>query len=129
MGPGEMRRLRIAHELWQARSFADYSIETEISCFGCSLGVVRLDVKDGEVVNAVLFSGEELPHNYDLQSFETVEERFAMLNTANKSEYLANVVVRYDAELGFPRRIEMHCISGYLDCGSVITMRLARPLQ
>jgi len=130
LSPNELRRLAVNEGRWAARGFADYSIETLSSCF-CPpdlSGWARIEVIGGQVRRATLLATGEVVTDARLSFWMSVEALFASIREANREDYLEDIRVSFDPDLGFPTLVEWIPRKGILDAGGSRRLRNAQPL-
>ena len=130
LSPDELSRLAASERRWEARGFADYSIETLSSCF-CPPEVTswtRIEVIGGQVRRAILLATGEVITDVRLNYWSSVEALFASIHDANRDDWIEDIRVSYDASLGFPTLVEWIPKQGVLDAGGSRALRNARPL-
>lgn len=100
--------LEDAEARWKSRPVVSYTIEVSVAEPDRTLRWVRLEVRDGEIVEAVMadngperYIESELAHPYTIEGlFQTLGEELA----AGRRRY---VHASFDPALGFPERIEL----------------------
>lgn len=130
LSPGESRALDAAEARWAARPFPSYSFETRIGCFCPPLlnEWSRVEVVNGSVTRVVLLeSGTEVSPE-ERMYFRTVEQVFDHIRQSSESDWVEDVVVRFDLELGYPTLIRFVPKDGILDAGSEHHLRNAAAL-
>ncbi|MEX2109531.1 MAG: DUF6174 domain-containing protein [Gemmatimonadaceae bacterium] len=130
LSPGESRALDEAQARWAARTFQSYSFETRIGCFCPPIlnEWSRVEVVNGSVTRVVLLeSGTEVSPEERVY-FRTVEQVFDDIRAASRHEWVKDVVVRFDPELGYPTLIRLVPEEGILDAGSEQHLRNAAAL-
>lgn len=130
LSPGESRELNEAEARWAARPFQAYAFEMRLGCF-CPPIVTdwsRVEVVNGSVARVVVLeSGTEVSAGERVY-FRTVEQLFDDIRQASRQEWVRDVVVRFDAELGYPTLIRLVPEEGILDAGSEHHLRNAAAL-
>lgn len=130
LSPSELRALAEAEARWAARSFPDYSIEMRQGCF-CPPVLTqwaRVEVVAGRVDRVVLLAtGAEVPAAQRVL-FSTVEDVFNHIRTASHDDWLKDVVVAFDPELGFPTYVGFISKPNVADAGSSYSLRNAGPV-
>ena len=96
---------------WQAAKVNNYSYVMQQHCFCPSeyRQPMRVLVKNGNVVSATVISDEEVDKEVSsqvLQSLYTIQGWFGVIEDAS-DQNAARIDVVYDAELGFPKKIEI----------------------
>ncbi len=103
VGPGES--LASARALWAATGPTTYVMTIQLSC-ECSKGPVVIRVRKGIVESRrYVTSGELLEPQY-VGLYPTVEELFDFIEARVQSDP-TRVNVEYDADTGFPARVEV----------------------
>jgi hypothetical protein len=129
LSPTEFLRLADAEAQWAARPFPDYAFEVRQSCF-CAPEMTqwaRVEVVAGQVTRVVLLAtGAELPP-LERSYFPTVERIFSSIHSANGDDYLKDIVVEYDARLGYPTRVAFVSKPDIMDGGGTYYLRNAGP--
>jgi Family of unknown function (DUF6174) len=127
-GPGEARALIAARARWEGRAFPDYTFDAQHDCF-CPLeqvGPVRITVQQGVIASVTLLqTGEAV----DPASWFTIDQLFDRIPLMAKEDGVDDVVVDYDATLGFPTSVEIRFEKGILDAGSDYTLNAVAPVQ
>ena len=102
-----------AESRWRAHSIESYTIEASVSESGKTLRRVRLEVRDGELVEAIMVeNGTERHIDGDAARPFTVDGLFQTLDeelAAGKRRY---VRASFDSARGFPERIELGPLRG-----------------
>jgi uncharacterized protein DUF6174 len=132
VGPGDLRLLGEAHARWNARSFADYTYEIQTLCF-CPPEITqwtRVTVRDGAVANA---EPVEPDPNFPITGsyWQPIDSLFVDIHRriTEQASYLDAVIANYDAQLGYPTRIEYRYKANILDAGAIINVRNVVPLN
>jgi len=125
LSPSELRALAQAEARWAARSFQDYTFEIRRSCF-CEPSVTqwaRVEVVS-DSVSRVLFVeiGIEVPPA-EWARYPTVEQVFSRIRTGSDDDWVDDVTVEFDGQLGFPIRVTFTPKPGILDAGETIFLR------
>jgi hypothetical protein len=125
-GPGDLRELVAARQLWESRGFADYVFDTRHGCF-CrpdQVGPVRVTVREGAIVDVTfLETGEALsPDNW-----YTIEQLFELIPTFDDQDGVEDVAAEYDATLGYPTTVSVRFEEGVLDAGDLYTITAVGP--
>ena len=130
LSPTELRALAQAEARWAARGFDSYAIEERQACF-CPPEVTqwaRAEVVTGNVDRVIMLeSGVEVPAAQRGQ-FPTVEQVFRTIRAADTQDWIKDVVVQFDPQLGFPTLVSLVPKAGILDAGIVYYFRNASPL-
>ena len=128
--PSELRRLADAEARWAARPFSDYSFEMRQSCF-CAPEMTqwaRVEVVGGQVSRVVLLAtGSEVPlpqRDY----FPTVEGVFDRIVSVRGEDWVKDVIVTYDAQLGYPTEVNFVPKPNIFDAGAAYYLRNAAPM-
>jgi xanthine dehydrogenase molybdopterin-binding subunit B len=105
--------LENAESRWRAHSIESYAIEESVSESDKTLRRVRLEVRDGEIVEATMVeNGTERRIDGDAAGAYTVDGLFRTLDeelAAGKRRY---VRASFDSARGFPERIELGPLRG-----------------
>jgi hypothetical protein len=125
----DRQALADARHQWEQRGFANYSFEVRQSCF-CDLEVqqwTRIDVVGNQIAAAVLVAtGAPVPaERWSL--YPTIEELFSQIDQ-RQPDWIQEVKVEYDPQLGFPTRVEFAPKPNVVDAGLVYNVRNVRPL-
>jgi hypothetical protein len=130
LSPGELRALDEAEARWAARPFQSYSFETRIYCFCPPIlnEWSRVEVVNGSVTRVVLLESGTEVSPAERVSFRTMEQVFDDIREASRHEWVKDVVVRFDLELGYPTLIRFVPEEGILDAGSEHHLRSAAAL-
>jgi hypothetical protein len=127
-GPDEARALAAARARWEGRAFPDYTFDAQHGCF-CppeQVGPVRITVQQGAIASVTLLqTGEAI----DAASWFTIDQLFDRIPLMAKEDGVDDVVVDYDATLGFPASVEVRFEKGNLDAGSHYTVSAVAPVQ
>ena len=130
LSPIELLRLAEAEARWAARPFPDYSFEIRKSCF-CAPETTqwaRVDVVGGQVSRVVLIAtGEELAP-LQRSYFPTVEGVFGSIHSAHDDDYLKDISVEYDHQLGYPTQVDFVSQPNIADGGATYYLRNAAPV-
>jgi hypothetical protein len=126
----ELRALARAEARWAARGFENYAIEERQSCF-CPPEVLqwsRVEVVSGNVDRVTtLETGVEVPAAQRGQ-FRTVEQVFRTIRTGHTQDWVKDVVVEFDPQLGFPTLVSLEPKADILDAGITYYFRNASHL-
>lgn len=131
VSPTEMRELSVAEAKWASKGFADYSVDVIISCGECppqSGRLTRVEVVDGNFFRAVVVAtGEDISNTY--QGMRTpVESQFAWIRRANSEPQLKDLVVTFDAQLGYPTSVSSMYDRSLADGGGAVYLSNVKPL-
>lgn len=114
--PEEARTLHASRAQWAGRSFPDYTFTAQRECF-CSaedLGPVRITVRQGVITDATLLdTGQSVPAS----NWFTIDQLFQLIPTFGEEDEVDDVVVAYDATLGYPASVEVRFPEEVLDAG------------
>ena len=98
-------------ELWNENAPSHYRYVQDEWAFADSVGPVRIEVQDGEIVSAVIVeTGEPAPDAREL----TIEDLFDMVQD-EIDQKPDDITVEYDAELGFPASVDVDPIENAMD--------------
>jgi Family of unknown function (DUF6174) len=131
LSPNELLALGEAEARWAARPFEDYSYETVTSCGECPDVVrqwARVAVSNGMVVGVVLIANDSVLSDADLISFTTVDGLFAQIRRYQHEDWVRDVSVTFDPELGYPTSISSFAKAGIMDAGASRLIRNLLPL-
>jgi hypothetical protein len=120
-GPDEARELASARARWAARTFADYTFDTEHGCF-CApeqIGPVRITVRQGVITDVTLLSSGE---PVAAENWYTIEQLFDRIPLAAQEDGVEDVTADYDPALGFPTNVGVRFDKDILDAGSSYTV-------
>jgi hypothetical protein len=128
-GPGDAQEFARAKARWDARSFQDYRFEIRTFCF-CPPEMTqwnRVVVRDGVVESATPVDENPVYPLSTTVYFRPIDTLFADLLQAMsqgdiKSPY-SKIIVDYDPELGYPRRVEYRSKPTVADAGATIALR------
>ena len=126
LSPGELLALRQAEARWAARPFQAYTYETVTSCGECSDIVrqaVRVAVSSGQVVGVVLVANDSALAPQDRTSFTSVDGLFARIRRYQDEDWVRDVVVEFDPQLGYPTSIGTFPKAGIMDAGATQFVR------
>lgn len=130
LSSSELLALAEAESRWAGRGFDDYAVEMRQACF-CPAIVAqwaRVEVVGGSVNRVVsLGSGTEVSPAERLY-FPTVEHVFRYIREANGDEWLTDVAVRFDPELGFPTYVSFVTKPDVADGGGAFYLQNAGAL-
>ena len=130
LSPSELRALARAQGRWAARSFQDYAFEIRRSCF-CEPSVTqwaRVEVVSGGVSRVVFVDSGIEVGPAERARYPTVEQVFSRIRTGSDNEWVDDVTVEFDGQLGFPIRVTFSPKSGILDAGETIFLRNVGPI-
>ncbi|HKA57127.1 MAG TPA: DUF6174 domain-containing protein [Gemmatimonadales bacterium] len=131
VSPSGLWQLAEAEARWAARGYADYAIEAREGCF-CPPALnewSRVEVVDGLVDRVtVVATGTDVPDE-DRRLFPTVESLFDVIRRGNDQDWIKEVTVEFDPELGFPTRVVLRPQDGIVDGGAAFYMRNATALS
>jgi hypothetical protein len=134
LSPGELTALTRAEAQWKARPFADYSYEIMQTCF-CppeSGRWTRVTVRQNLVVAAEAIEPDPMFPTDRLTYWQPIDSLLARLrhavNDKTVREVYSDIVVEYDAALGYPTRIEWISKPNIQDAGVVYSLRNVRAL-
>jgi hypothetical protein len=130
LSPLELAELNAAEARWAARPFQSYAIEMSTSCF-CDPILnqwARVEVVNGIINRVVLVDGGTEVSPPQRTYFDTVEEVFNSIRRAQHDEYVKDIVVEFDSQLGFPTIVDFVPTEDILDGGSFRRMRNAAAL-
>jgi hypothetical protein len=129
LSPREIMDLQRAEKRWHARAFADYTYEIQQLCF-CPPEInrwTRVTVRSGRVVAAESVEPDAQFPVASLAFWQPIDSLFARLRAVarDQSGYGAfrDIVVEFDATLGFPTLIEWKERPGVADAGAVYHLR------
>jgi hypothetical protein len=109
--PTDQRELDEARERWNQNEPTHYRYVHDEWAFSDSVGPVRIEVLDGEVVSAVIVeTGEPAPADREL----TIEDLFDMVQDEIDGDP-DDITVDYDDELGFPENVDVDPIENAID--------------
>jgi hypothetical protein len=107
----EQSELDDAREKWDADAPSHYRYVQDEWAFADSVGPVRIEVQDGEIVEALIVETDEpAPDSRAL----TIEDLFAMVQDELDGDP-DDITVEYDAELGFPASVDVDPIENAMD--------------
>ena len=131
----EVRELNRAEGRWKARGFADYTYEMQRLCF-CPPEInrwTRVTVRAGVVVDATPVEPDPTYPITTLSYWQPIDSLFVQLRQAADDSYgsgaYSDVIVQYDAQLGYPTRIEWVEKPNVADAASTLNLRNVTPLQ
>lgn len=105
LGPhrGELEKNQ---EKWRAQGIASYTYDYRLNCFcgGPGIQPVRIEVREGEVVEVTLQETGEPVDPSTVDDFPTVEDLFGMIRNALEREPF-RAEAAYDPLLGYPRDV------------------------
>lgn len=131
LSPGELLTLRQAETRWAARSFQAYSYETRTSCGECPHVIrewARVTVGDGSITGVVLVANDSTLPVQDWISFTTVDGLFARIRTYQHADWVRDVIIEFDPQLGYPVRIDVFANPGIMDAGGAQFTRHVAPI-
>ena len=101
--------------LWAANGSPNYSMTVQRSCFCAETDPVDVVVEAGEVVSAVRQT-DEGPEDLDPDGFEAYFSVPGLFGIAAEAESGADeVVIEYDAALGYPTLIDIDWVRNAVD--------------
>ncbi len=118
LSPREALELNRAEARWAARPFRAYSYEIATACGECPAlmrQLVRVSVEDDHVVGGVLVASDSALPPGALTSFTTVDGLFARIRGYQHQDWLQDVIVTFDPQLGYPRSIDVFARTGIMD--------------
>ncbi len=125
--PEAQDTLAAHRQAWADAGLDDYTYSFKQDCF-CVLEQVQpvtIEVRDGRIARVVSAeSGEDITGNTNLRWY-TVSELFGLIEEAGMNGW-EPLIVEYDAELGYPTRIEIGSLAA--DAGVIYTASGLRPL-
>jgi len=77
--------------------------------------LVRVSVEDDHVVGGVLVASDSALPPGALTSFTTVDGLFARIRGYQHQDWVRNVIVTFDPQLGYPRSIDVFARTGIMD--------------
>ena len=123
--------LREAIQRWEANEPAAYELTVSYACYcgGPVAREVRVVVQDGAPVDYEYVDDPSEPVAVDaIDHIDTVEELFDRVEYALDAD-ADDLDVDYDAELGYPRRIDIDYLANAADDEVVYTAEVAPRLQ
>ena len=130
VGPGDILEFTRARELWDARSFSDYTYEIKTSCF-CPPEMIqwaRVTVQNGTVTAVEQVDPDPNFPITTLTMWQPIDSLFTRLERAMAGDsYLASIKVEYDAQLGFPTLMEFRAPSNVADGDATVNARNVIP--
>ena len=114
--PLDGRALSRAEARWAARPFDSYTYETVTSCGECPDIVrrqTRIEVRNGRVSAAVVVANDSLLPT--VESFITVDGLFAQIRGYQREDWVREVRVEFDPQLGYPTSIRVFAKAGIMD--------------
>jgi len=130
ISPDELLRLADAKAQWDARPFSDYSFEVRQSC-SCPFEWTqwaRVEVVAGQITRVVLIAtGSDLPPP-QRDYFPTVERIFEMIGATRSDDWVEDISVAYDPQLGYPTLVAFRPKPNILDAGGAFYLRNAGPM-
>lgn len=117
--------LQEALERWAAHGGDSYTVEARISCY-CIPYLhtwTRLTVEGGVVIEAEPLAPPAGGDTTGLQGWRTVDEHFELIEHSVTSPWVARTLGAFDPILGYPLSVEVQCVSGIADCGSIHELR------
>ena len=127
--PGELHQLAQAESRWKSRNIQSYEYEMRTGCF-CPPEVTEwavVEVRNGQIVSARSLAGTPLT-GFALTSRKTVEQLFKAARPPYE-DWVGSVDFDFDAELGFPVRVNLSSKPNILDAGAVYEARNLRPIS
>ena len=113
---------------WDKANISHYRFELNISCF-CAFNEqmpLTVEVKDGEVVSMATVDGTPVAvsdPNYEFfVGLGTMDRLFAELESAMSSKDAGDIIVKYDASLGYPTEASIDYIKAAVDDELYITV-------
>ena len=114
----EVLALGRAKARWAARPFQAYTYDFVISCGECPDIVrqwARVAVSNGQVVGVVRVANDSALSPQDWTSFTTVDGLFARIERYQRDDWVRDVIVEFDPQLGYPTRISTFAKPGIQD--------------
>ena len=113
---------------WEDANITHYRFELNISCF-CAFRdqmPLTVEVQDGKVVSMTYADGQAValddPLREYFEKFATIDGLFAELESATSSADAGDIIVKYDAALGFPTEASIDYIKEAVDDELYITV-------
>jgi hypothetical protein len=115
-------------QTWDKANISHYRFELTLSCF-CAFNEqmpLTVEVQDGEVVSMAYADGQAVAADDPLREyfgkFATIDGLFAELETAMASADAGDIIVKYDATLGYPTEASIDYIKEAVDDELYITV-------
>ena len=121
LSPGEVLALSQAESRWAARPFQAYTYEIATSCGECPdlfRQTSRVAVRSGQVVGVVLVANDSALAPEDRASFTSVDGLFAQIRRYQDEDWVRDVAVTFDPQLGYPTSISTFAKAGIMDAGA-----------
>ena len=118
LSPSEVLELGRAEARWASRPFSAYSYEIATSCGECPKvmqQVARVSVNDNQVIGVVVVATDSALPPSAVTSFTTVDGLFARIRGYQHQDWLRDVVVTFDPQLGYPTSINVFAKTGIMD--------------
>ena len=110
-GPHDRWDLDEARDLWNENEPTHYRYVQDEWAFSDSVGPVRIEVQDGEIVSALIVETDQpAPAEREL----TTEDLFDMVQDELDGDP-DSIEIVYDAELGFPAFVDVDPIENAID--------------
>jgi hypothetical protein len=133
LSPAELTALNRAEAQWNARSFANYRYEIQVSCF-CPTELNRwnrVSVQDGRVTEARDVETGAAAPTASLTLWQPIDSLFSRLRRAagdsGARSIYSDIVVEFDPTLGFPTLIDWREKPNVADAGAVYKLRSVQP--
>ena len=126
--PRELHQLAQAESRWKSRNIQDYTFEMRTGCF-CPPEVNEwavVDVRNGQIVSARSLTGT-LFTGFALTSRKTVQQLFDAARPPY-GDWVGDVDFQFDAQLGYPLRVNLISKPNIADAGAVYEARNLKPI-
>lgn len=129
VGPLSLKQLAQAESRWKSRNIQSYDYEMRTGCF-CPPEVTEwavVEVRNGQIVSARSLTGIPLT-GFALTSRKTVEQLFKAARPPYE-DWVGSVDFDFDAELGYPLRVNLSSKPNIADAGAVYEARNLKPIS
>ena len=116
------------HQTWEGAGISRYRFKLFLSCF-CPFNEqmpLTIEVQDGEVISMATVNGSPVaaddPQREYFDRFGTFDRLFAELEKAMAGKEAGEIIVKYDAKLGFPVEASIDYIKMAVDDELSITV-------
>ena len=126
LSPHEVLELGRAQARWAARPFQAYSYEYIISCGLCRsffTRLTRVSVNNGQVVGVVFVANDSALSPQDWTFFSTIDSLFARIRRYAHEDWVQDVRVEFDQQLGYPTLISTIAQPNIADAGGAEYIR------
>jgi hypothetical protein len=129
LSPSERKALDIAERRWRSQNLAAYSYEGRVGCF-CPPELnewATVEVRNGRVTAVRSLDGTLIPSERWFGR-QTIDELFTLIRERRDIDWVKDIVVEFDATLGYPKRASFESKPNIADAGAAYEVRNVRRL-